>query len=228
MKNSIYYLKSKGILKMSVNVPSVFKMPGGFKGSIRGNRPGVLPDGVPQKQKPEVPTIRVILAGDSGTGKTTFVQKCQNGEFNPNIQHSRLVARTVIPVTTEKGKFMLEMLEMPATKSVGVAMGRQSYYKQAKACLVFFDLSNNESFENLKYWIEEIIPHNKNILVCGNKLDLTKTVQTNFREIRDKFSAQYLESSSKSTVECERIVNILTHMAETAVEEKVVEEKKVE
>ena len=49
------------------------------------------------------------------------------------------------------------------------------YYRNAMASIIVFDITNKDSFNGAKYWIDEIVTKgNKNcqIFLIGNKIDL--------------------------------------------------------
>ena len=52
------------------------------------------------------------------------------------------------------------------------------YYRDAVAAVICYDLSNTESFDSVKYWVNEMSDKNNigNYFLCisGNKCDLPK------------------------------------------------------
>jgi small GTP-binding protein len=82
----------------------------------------------------------------------------------------------------------------------------KSHFSQASAALVVFDITNRKSFEECKYWINELKNNcrvDPRILLVGNKLDLVadmpekRTVST---EEADSFARKggyiYMETSA--------------------------------
>jgi len=63
------------------------------------------------------------------------------------------------------------------------------YFRDADAAILFFDLSNSKSFDDLKfYWmrqVEEYGPGNIQVVIVGNKLDLVDTGPDLQRQLSD-------------------------------------------
>jgi small GTP-binding protein len=57
----------------------------------------------------------------------------------------------------------------------------QNYYRNADCCLLVYDVSNRKSFEECKYYIQQIkerCKQNIKVILLGNKTDLKKNVST--------------------------------------------------
>jgi Ras-related protein Rab-1A len=78
-----------------------------------------------------------------------------------------------------------------------------SFYRQAQGVLIAFDVTNRESFENVKNWIDSIDNHAKpNIhkVLIGNKIDLVDDRKISTKEAKslaDEHGLPYFETSAK-------------------------------
>ncbi|XP_061129265.1 ras-related protein ORAB-1-like isoform X1 [Syngnathus typhle] len=85
-----------------------------------------------------------------------------------------------------------------------------SYYRGAHGIIVVYDVTDQESFNNVKQWLQEIgryASENVNKLLVGNKCDLTtkKVVDyTTAKEFADGLAIPFLESSAKSATNVEQ------------------------
>ena len=85
-----------------------------------------------------------------------------------------------------------------------------SYYRGAHGIIVVFDVTDLESFNNVKQWLHEIdryASENVNKLLVGNKCDLTskRAVTTEqAKEFADSLGIEYLETSAKNATNVER------------------------
>lgn len=78
-----------------------------------------------------------------------------------------------------------------------------SFYKRAQGVLIAFDVTNRESFENVKNWIDSIENYAKKDIqkvLIGNKIDLTEKRKISNHEaqnLADEHDIPYFETSAK-------------------------------
>lgn len=66
------------------------------------------------------------------------------------------------------------MLASPVSKEV-----RALFYKGTKGAIVIYDISNRATFENVPYWVAELVKHAGKVplILVGNKIDLRGRVE---------------------------------------------------
>ena len=85
-----------------------------------------------------------------------------------------------------------------------------SYYRGAHGIIVVFDVTDQESFDNVKQWLNEIdryASENVNKLLVGNKSDLTakRAVEYNTaKAFADQIQVPYIETSAKNATNVEQ------------------------
>lgn len=85
-----------------------------------------------------------------------------------------------------------------------------SYYRGAHGIIVVYDVTDQESYANVKQWLQEIdryASENVNKLLVGNKSDLTtkKVVDnTTAKEFADSLGIPFLETSAKNATNVEQ------------------------
>merc|ERR1712070_1345575 len=85
-----------------------------------------------------------------------------------------------------------------------------SYYRGAHGIIVVYDVTDMESFNNVKQWLNEIdryASEKVNKMLVGNKSDLTskKAVDYNTaKEFADSLSLSFLETSAKNATNVEQ------------------------
>ena len=135
---------------------------------------------------------KVVLIGESGVGKTCIINQFITGEFEEDS----------LPTLTNQ--FCRKQFDFPDNKSISIDIwdtaGQEQYrslnrlfYKNAKAVILVYDVSNKLSFDEIKnYWYDQIKQHCDNniiIAVAGNKCDLYEK-----RQILDEEGEKYAES----------------------------------
>ena len=85
-----------------------------------------------------------------------------------------------------------------------------SYYRGAHGIIVVYDVTDQESFNNVKQWLHEIdryAAENVNKLLVGNKSDLSgkRVVSTEQgKEFADSLGIEFLETSAKTSTNVEQ------------------------
>jgi Ras-related protein Rab-1A len=85
-----------------------------------------------------------------------------------------------------------------------------SYYRGAHGIIIVYDITDRESFDNVKQWLNEIDKYaceNVNKLLVGNKSDLDNKRQVDFEEgkaFADQHGIPFLETSAKSSTNVEK------------------------
>ena len=79
-----------------------------------------------------------------------------------------------------------------------------NYYRGAHGFILVYDVTNEESFKNLKQWMVEIDKYGSetvNKLIVGNKCDLTSIKLVDYstaKEYADQLGIPFLEASAKN------------------------------
>lgn len=147
--------------------------------------------------------FKIIIIGDSSSGKSSLLLKLVNGTFDE--KHKVTIG------VDFKAKHVLvddKILKLKIWDTAGQERFRsviRSYYHGTNGIVLVFDLTDRDSFNNLHNWmndINDLIIENTSIILIGNKCDLTsyKTISQN--EINDfikKYNCNisYFECSSK-------------------------------
>lgn len=156
-------------------------------------------------------TYKIIIIGDSGTGKTSILSQAINGKFDDF--HNLTIG---VEYGSKKYRLVYENLyvKLQIWDTAGQETYRaitRSYYKKASGALVVFNLTNYSSFKNIDMWLQELKNScdNENLqcILIGNKKDLKNRV-VSFDEatkLANKYGLNYYEISSKNNDECSKI-----------------------
>ena len=102
-------------------------------------------------------TCKVVLIGESGVGKTSIIQRYINNTFTPGISTTggaNFTTKTM-KFEEEKQKIKFEIWDTAGQEKFRSLA--KVFYKNAAVCILVYDITRNESFEELEnFWIEEI------------------------------------------------------------------------
>jgi len=85
-----------------------------------------------------------------------------------------------------------------------------SYYRGAHGIIIVYDVTDKESFSNVKHWVQEIEKYaadGVNKLLVGNKCDLSSKKVVSYdeaKELADSLGIQFLETSAKNSHNVEK------------------------
>ena len=144
--------------------------------------------------------FNVILLGDSGVGKTSILTKFIEGNFENNQKCTINVEFKTKNLKIDNDLYAKLRIYDTAGQERYRSLTRQ-YYHQAHGIVLVFDLTDENSFNNLNKWIKEIDDNAKNVevILVGNKSDLKNRVILNSRaeQFAHENNFQYRETSAK-------------------------------
>jgi small GTP-binding protein len=119
-----------------------------------------------------VPKVKVVVLGNNGVGKSSIVHRLITGEFNKF--GATLGVDTRMKIVESNGtKIRMEIWDTAGQEKYRSMI--RSFFKNAKAVILVFDLTNLSSLHTLKDWIKEVdTDASTNIpkIILGNKADL--------------------------------------------------------
>ena len=131
-------------------------------------------------------TIKVVLIGESGTGKTSIIQRYSYNLFDPNCASS--ISSQYISKVVEL-KDINQTLKFDIWDTAGQEKYRSMtkiFYKDAKIILFVYDETSLQSFVELKnFWISEVKQNCESNALFGiiaNKNDLYNSQQVSREE----------------------------------------------
>ena len=145
--------------------------------------------------------FKLVLLGDSGSGKSTFLKRHSTGEFTRRHIPTVGVDVTDIQFNTTQGMVTFEVWDTPGHEKVGGL--RDTYYQGADCAIILYDLENKNGLDSVQVWYNEIITspsisRNTPICICGNKVDLMKGKSVNKKTIREKENLKHFLISAKN------------------------------
>ena len=152
-----------------------------------------------------VATFKLILVGDGGTGKTTFVKRHLTGEFEK--RYVATVGVDVHPLTffTSRGKICFNGWDTAGQEKFGGL--RDGYYVEGQCAIIMFDVTSRNTYKNVPNWYRDItrVCDNIPIVLVGNKVDCAdRQVKAKMITFHRKKGLQYYDISAKSNYNFEK------------------------
>ena len=145
--------------------------------------------------------FKVVLLGEGRVGKTSIlVRFCQN-TFNDK-QVPTLQASYLDRAVSVDGKQVQLSIWDTAGQERFHALG-PIYYRDADAALLVYDITDAETLERVRKWVQELKRHasdNIVIAIAGNKCDLEKrrhVKQKDAEELAEAVGASHFHTSAK-------------------------------
>ncbi|EGR30953.1 ras oncogene family protein, putative [Ichthyophthirius multifiliis] len=152
-----------------------------------------------------VAEFKIVLVGDGGVGKTTFVKRHQTGEFEKKYIATQGVNISSLILSTNHGPIKLNLWDTAGQEKLGGL--REGYYIGAHAAIMMFDVTSRITYKNIPKWHKDLtrICDNIPIVIIGNKVD-SKDRKVKARQItfHRRRSLQYYDVSAKSNYQYEK------------------------
>eukprot|EP00806_Schmidingerella_arcuata_P002072 Macronucleus_2874.p2 GENE.Macronucleus_2874~~Macronucleus_2874.p2 ORF type:complete len:219 (+),score=106.90 Macronucleus_2874:1-657(+) len=158
-----------------------------------------------EQQQQAVSEFKLVLVGDGGVGKTTFVKRHLTGEFEKRYIATLGVEVHPMPFYTNHGQIKFNVWDTAGQEKLGGL--RDGYYIGGNCGIIMFDVCSRITYSNVPKWYKDLtrvceaIP----IVLVGNKVDVrdrkVKAKQITFHR---KKNLQYYDISAKSNYQFEK------------------------
>ena len=155
--------------------------------------------------------FKLLLIGDSGVGKSCLLLRFADDTYTESYISTIGVDFKIRTIELDGKTIKLQIWDTAGQERFRTITS--SYYRGAHGIIVVYDVTDNESFNNVKQWLHEIDRYaceNVNKLLVGNKIDLVtpnkKRVVTTEqgKEFADSLGIEFLETSAKTRVNVEQ------------------------
>ncbi|CAG0914031.1 unnamed protein product [Notodromas monacha] len=153
----------------------------------------------------DMPTFKLVLVGDGGVGKTTFVKRHITGEFEKKYIATLGVEVHSLVFHTHRGKIRFNVWDTAGQEKFGGL--RDGYYIQGQCAVIMFDVTARVTYKNVPNWHRDLVRVCENIpiVLCGNKVDIKdRKVKAKSIVFHRKKNLQYYDLSAKSNYNIEK------------------------
>ncbi|XP_066600954.1 ras-related protein Rab-37-like [Prorops nasuta] len=152
--------------------------------------------------------FKVMLLGDSGVGKTCLLTRFHSGRS--------LDGNYLTTVGIDFRNKLVTVDEMTIKLQIWDTAGQErfrsvthSYYRDAHALLLLYDVTNKTSFDNIRAWLSEIREHANEdvvIMLLGNKCDCGSERMVKKEDgarLASEYGVPFIETSAKTGLNVE-------------------------
>jgi len=146
--------------------------------------------------------IKLLMIGDSGVGKSCLLLRFSDDSFTTSFITTIGIDFKIKTVEIEGKKVKLQIWDTAGQERFRTIT--TAYYRGAMGILLVYDVTDEQSFLNIRNWIRNIEQHASDSvqkILIGNKCDMTedKVIDTNRgQELADEYGIKFFETSAKT------------------------------
>ena len=153
--------------------------------------------------------LKYIIIGDSAVGKSNILLRYIHDKFNEEFQSTIGVEFGAKNLKIEDKIYRIQIWDTAGQETFRSIT--RAYYKNSVCACVVYDITNKNSFQNIKSWIEDCkkqSPKTVFMILIGNKVDLEDKRQVTSEEgaiFAEKNGMLFFETSAKNGKNIEEI-----------------------
>ena len=151
--------------------------------------------------------FKLLLIGDSGVGKSCLLLRYADDAYSDSYITTIGVDFKIRTVDIDGKTVKLQIWDTAGQERFRTITS--SYYRGANGIIIVYDVTDQDSFNNVKQWLHEIDRYaneNVNKLLVGNKCDLTAKKVVSYetaKELADNLNIEFIETSAKNATNVE-------------------------
>ena len=159
--------------------------------------------------------FKLLIIGDSGVGKSSLLLRFADNLFSGTYITTIGVDFKIRTIDVNGEKVKLQIWDTAGQERFRTITS--TYYRGTHGVIVVYDVTNGESFVNVKRWLQEIDQNCDvvNRILVGNKNDCPekKVVQTeDAHKFADQIGIELYETSAKENINVEEVFYAITRL----------------
>jgi len=173
-----------------------------------------LPSAFDLERARPLPTVKLLLVGDEGVGKTSLMTRWTADEFNSCVASTIGIDFAIKIMEVDEQRVKLQIWDTAGQERFRTIT--QAYYRGAMGICICFDLTDDKSFRNVRYWMQNVERHSNNAthkVLVGTKSDLKDIRMVTAKEahaMADEYGLQYFETSARDNVQVHKTFKEMT------------------
>eukprot|EP01084_Bolivina_argentea_P124721 220988_1 len=158
--------------------------------------------------------FKLLLIGDSGVGKSCFLLRFADDTYTESYISTIGVDFKIRTIDLDGKTIKLQIWDTAGQERFRTITS--SYYRGSHGIILVYDVTEKESFDNIRQWLFEIDRYaSENVckLIVGNKCDLSDKRVINYdvgKEFADDLAIPFLETSAKDSTNVEQAFLTMT------------------
>ena len=179
--------------------------------------------------------FKIILIGSSNVGKTSIIKHYISNDFSENYQSTIGIDFYTKNLIIDENTIKLQIWDTAGLEKFRSLT--KNYYKGCHACIIVFDVTNRNSFEDVFEWMNFYKENcnnnnyenaNNNIILIGNKIDKTFERCVDAEDVENfcmRNNLVYYETSAKDGQNINKVFKIIGNKLYEGFKDGVVEGK---
>ncbi|KAI0668357.1 GTP-binding protein ypt1 [Trametes maxima] len=157
--------------------------------------------------------FKLLLIGDSGVGKSCLLLRFAEDAFTDSYLSTIGVDFKIRTIDLEGKTVKLQIWDTAGQERFRTIAA--AYYRGAHGIIMVYDVTESETFSNVKGWIQEIeryASEGVKKLIIGNKSDLVERKVVEYsvaKEFADSLSIPFIETSAKNSTNVEEAFTLM-------------------
>ncbi|CDW87990.1 ras-related protein rab-10 [Stylonychia lemnae] len=157
--------------------------------------------------------MHVMILGDGAVGKSSILKQYHNNKFTN--QHIKTLGVDFIQTQYKKGEQSFDVKIWDTAGQERFKTITYQFYRQANGMIIAFDITNLESFENVKTWMNSIYKHADPSIakvLVGNKIDLEEqrvVTKAEATKIAQEHGMDYFETSARDNINIQELLQYI-------------------
>lgn len=148
--------------------------------------------------------VKLLLIGDSGVGKSCLLLRFSDDSFTTSFITTIGIDFKIRTIEEDGKRLKLQIWDTAGQERFRTIT--TAYYRGAMGILLVYDVTDEQSFNNIRNWMRQIQQHaseSVNKVLIGNKCDMLdkKVVETSRGQaLADEFGIKFYETSAKKNL----------------------------
>ncbi|KAM3128109.1 hypothetical protein pb186bvf_019810 [Paramecium bursaria] len=158
--------------------------------------------------------FKVLLIGNSGVGKSCFLMRFSENQFTNHFYNTIGVDFKIKVMNVDNASVKLQIWDTAGQDRFRTITS--SYYRGAQGIIVMFDVTDRDSFDQVRAWMSEIDKFATDQVIkilVGNKVDMgnmRRVTQDEAQALASSYNVNYIEASAKGNIKVEETFIAIT------------------